>query len=153
MRFYSFALSYSHMDTNNQGASVPPVVNSDQNTYQSQSAAETHPAGDNKVYGIVGYVLPILFFLPLVMDQLKHDAFARFHANQQLLLVVLSVAIMVINTMLVNMFWYMPMMLPLVGLFQFAWLGVFVLQILGVVAVVNHRMTPLPLIGHITLIK
>lgn len=59
-------------------------------TGSSQTPGATtaaQPVGDTsnaKVFAIIGYVLPFLFFLPLVMDDLKQNPFSRYHANQSL---------------------------------------------------------------------
>lgn len=37
----------------------------------------------NKVQAILPYLLPVLFFLPLIADKEKNSAFCKFHANQQ----------------------------------------------------------------------
>ncbi|MDE6665745.1 MAG: DUF4870 domain-containing protein [Ruminococcus sp.] len=47
----------------------------------------------NKIAAVVPYLIPFLFFLPLIMD--KNSAFCKFHANQQLtwFLVILVIGI------------------------------------------------------------
>ncbi len=49
----------------------------------------------NIVPAILPYLIPILFFLPLIADKEKKSAFCKFHANQQLtwLFVILVIGI------------------------------------------------------------
>ena len=50
-------------------------------------------AEKNKVMAIVGYILPILFFVPLLSEESKKSPFAKFHANQQLNLLLAAIAV------------------------------------------------------------
>lgn len=45
----------------------------------------------NKIAAVVPYFIPVLFFLPLIMD--KNSAFCKFHANQQLTWLIVTVVI------------------------------------------------------------
>lgn len=95
-----------------------------------------------RLFGIIGYIFPILFFLPLVTDG-KDNSFAKYHANQQLLLllflVIGNMAAGILTVILIGLLLY-----PVVWLF---WL---VCMILGIMNVVNEKEKPLPLIGTIT---
>lgn len=54
--------------------------------FNDEQTACTFNAEDmqkNKVQAILPYLIPILFFLPLVADKEKNSAFCKFHANQQ----------------------------------------------------------------------
>lgn len=64
----------------------------------AQSANSTD-AEKNKVMAIVGYILPILFFIPLVSDA-KNSPFAKFHANQQLNFLLAAIAVNVVGTII-----------------------------------------------------
>lgn len=52
------------------------------NDKASQDSFEASDVQSYKIHAIVPYLLPILFFLPLLGN--KNSAFCRFHANQQL---------------------------------------------------------------------
>jgi len=54
---------------------TPPLMGS---TATFSSPADVQA---NKAMAIIGYILPFLFFIPLVTDA-KTSPFARFHANQ-----------------------------------------------------------------------
>lgn len=103
------------------------------------------PANEHKVWAIVGYIIPILFFIPLVTEA-KNDPFAKYHANQQLNLllfwVVGQVAASVLAIILIGL-----IIGPLVVL------GGIIFMIMGVMNAVNNKMKPLPLIGRWQLIK
>ena len=47
---------------------------------------------NNKALAIVGYIIPILFFIPLLNESSKNSPFAKFHANQQLVLLISAFA-------------------------------------------------------------
>lgn len=106
------------------------------------------PGDENQIrlFGIIGYIFPILFFLPLVTDA-KNNSFAKFHANQQLILLLFmfigNTAASILTVILIGIILY-----PVV------WIFGLVCMILGIMNVVNERQKPLPIIGNIaTLIK
>lgn len=101
-------------------------------------------AEDNKAMAIIGYILPILFFLPLVTDA-KNSSFAKFHANQQLSLLITAVLVNIVGTMIPILGWFL--ILPLGYLF------VLVLVILGVINALNGKMKKLPVIGGFEILK
>lgn len=49
----------------------------------------------NKISAVVPYFIPFLFFLPLIMD--KNSGFCKFHANQQLTWLIVTVIIEIIQ--------------------------------------------------------
>ncbi|MCG2589284.1 DUF4870 domain-containing protein [Rhodohalobacter sulfatireducens] len=95
-----------------------------------------------RLFGIIGYIFPILFFLPLVTEA-KDNSFAKFHANQQLLLLLFLIigntAASILTVILIGLLIY-----PVV------WIFGLVCMVLGILNVVNDREKPLPLIGSIT---
>ena len=107
------------------------------------SGADKSDADQTKLWGILGYVIPILFFVPLV-GELKDNAFARFHANQQLNLLLYWVVVNVVLGMI-----------PFIGwvLLPFSYLFGLVLMIMGIMNVSKGEQKPLVLIGGINLIK
>ncbi len=104
---------------------------------------ESKDAGSAKAFGIIGYIIPILFFLPLVMEESKNNPFAKFHANQQLTFLLYWVAISVIA------------IIPILGwiIWFFGWIFGLVLAIMGIVNVANDKQKELPLIGGISLLN
>ena len=95
----------------------------------------------NKVFGVLGFLIPILFFLPLVVN--KDSKYGRFIANQQLVMLILGVILGVLSSVLAFTY-VVPIVLELVDL---------VLVVLGIVNVVKENGQELPVVGKITLIK
>ncbi len=117
-----------------------------QNTQTEQTQQTTTQDVDNaKALGIVGYIIPILFFLPMVTEA-KSNSFAMYHANQQLLLLLYWVVGNIVGQLLVFVLIGF-IVLPLV------WIFGIILMIMGIVNVVNGEKKPLPLIGSFELIK
>lgn len=98
----------------------------------------------NKAMAIIGYILPILFFVPLVTDA-KNSPFAKFHANQQLILLLAAIAVNVIGTIIPILGWFI--ILPLGSL------ALIVIAIIGIIGAAKGEMKKLPLIGGFSLIK
>ena len=49
----------------------------------------------NKIIAALAYIVPILFFLPIVKD--KYSPFCKFHANQSLLWLIVCIVVGVIG--------------------------------------------------------
>lgn len=100
-----------------------------------------------KVVFSLCYISGILFFIPLIMYK---DEDAKFHANEGLILLLLSVVGNVIFGVLT--------IVPVIG-FIFAIVSglysalLLILGIIGIVYVVTDRRQPLPVIGAVKLIK
>jgi uncharacterized membrane protein len=101
-------------------------------------------AEKNKAMAIVGYIIPILFFIPLVSEA-KNSPFAKFHANQQLNLLLAAIAVNVVGTIIPILGWFI--ILPLGTIL------IFVLAIMGIINAVKGEMKKLPIIGGFELIK
>ncbi len=93
---------------------------------------------------IVGYILPILFFVPL-LSEAKNSAYAKFHANQQLNLLLAAVAVNIVGTMIPILGWFI--ILPLGSL------ALLVIAIMGIINAAKGEMKVLPMIGGFSLIK
>lgn len=122
------------MEEKNQHDEFP-----DHNESTNSSEADVSQA---RLFGILGYIFPILFFLPLVTDA-KDNAFAKYHANQQLLLLLFLIigntAASILTVILIGLLLY-----PVV------WIFGLVCMVMGIMNVVNDRQKPLPLIGTVT---
>lgn len=88
----------------------------------------------NKTMAILAY---FIFFLPLITDA-KDSKFAKFHANQALLVTLLYVLASVTTAFLIGLL-----------IFPVA----FVLWIVGIMNASNGQMKRLPVIGGIDIIK
>ena len=94
---------------------------------------------NNKVVSLLSYIW-ILFLVPLLAA--KNSKFARFHANQGLVLFICSVVLGILAA--IPIVKYVAMLLEVVAL---------VLAIIGIVNVLNGKAKELPIIGGIKLIK
>jgi len=102
-------------------------------------------AEKNKAMAIIGYIIPILFFIPLVTDA-KNSPFAKYHANQQLNFLLFAVVGYIISSIL---------MVVLIGflLYFLVMIASIVFMIMGIINAAKGEMKPLPLIGGINIIK
>ena len=94
----------------------------------------------NKLLAAISYI-GILFLVPLLAA--KDDAFARFHANQGLVLFLAGLALGIIGIV--------PFIGPIVA--GIGGVVTFVFAILGIINALKGEMKPLPLIGGIEIIK
>ena len=148
------------MDQHNEGITptsnpVVSVATTDSASAAKESPATVAPAqilsGTDtvKLFAILGYVLPFLFFLPLTNDATKHNEYSRFHANQQCILLLCWVAAGVVsNNVLYPIFGYGVH--SLVGLLH---IGLLVFSVLGIVNAVNSVQKELPVIGQFKIFK
>lgn len=114
----------------------------------------------NRVMAIIGYIIPIFFFAPFLTEE-KNSPFARFHANQQLLILISAVVVKIINWVifpvglfficLVCSFAWLVVVMLLIG--RLLWLALVILIILGIINVWRGEMKPLPIIGDFEIIK
>lgn len=94
---------------------------------------------DNKVMAILAY---FIFFLPLIAA--KDSKFARFHANQGLIVLLVSIGASIIGA-IVGAF------IPFFGMITYA--ITIILVIFGVLNAANGEMKELPVVGSISIIK
>lgn len=100
--------------------------------------SNTNQSNDT-LMGVLAY-LGILVLVPLFAA--KESAFARFHVNQGLLLLIAEVICGVVSV------------IPFIGFL--GWIisvAIAVFAIIGIINATKGEMKPLPLIGNITLIK
>ena len=101
---------------------------------------------NGKVFGILSYI-GILWILGLAADQ---TPFAKFHANQGLVLFLAEIVIGIAGGILS----FIPFIGFIGGIVSgLGSLASLVLMILGIVNVAQGEMKPLPVIGGITIIK
>ncbi len=91
-------------------------------TFNDSSAQSTFSQEDiskNGVVGAIGYIIPILFFLPILMN--KNSSYCKFHANQQLTWLIFGVVFGVVSAVL--------NLIPVVGAVITIILGIFFLAV------------------------
>jgi uncharacterized membrane protein len=137
-----------HMsDEIQQGASVEAPKPEEAKT--EAPVAPDAPKGDasdveqNKVMAIVGYIIPILFFVPMLSE--KKSPFGMYHANQQLSLLIAAIIVQIVGTVIPILGWFI--ILPL------GMIAVVVLAILGIVNAAKGETKSLPIIGGFSIIK
>ncbi|MEK7615932.1 MAG: DUF4870 domain-containing protein [Patescibacteria group bacterium] len=117
----------------------------DNNMNQQQSMGQQAPqssmnddANKHKAFAILGYIIPILFFIPLLSDDGKKSPFAMFHANQQLVQLIA---------------WVISGFLTFVFIGFLLYIFCFVIMIMGIISAAQGTMKPSPLIGGIKILK
>src|SRR5665647_1780587 len=96
-------------------------------------------AEDGKLISIFAYI-SILFLIPLLAA--KDNKFARFHANQGLVLFLTSMALAIVSNILSWIIWPLGSLVSIIGS-----LGILAFAIIGIINVVQLETKPLPLIG------
>ncbi|MDR1135663.1 MAG: hypothetical protein LBL49_05740 [Clostridiales Family XIII bacterium] len=103
----------------------------------------------NKIYGGLAY---ILFFLPLIIC--PNSKYGRFHANQSLLLVILSIAFNIFSGIIRNIFGFLSPLFFIGSLVTAAlWLLTLALFVMGLVNGFSGNARELPIIGKYRIIK
>ncbi|MCX7737081.1 MAG: hypothetical protein N2319_10240 [Candidatus Kapabacteria bacterium] len=95
----------------------------------------------NKVISFLAY---LIFFIPLIAA--PDSKFARFHANQGLILLIFSLAIYIIGSVTTVIF--IGFIILFIG-----WIPILVFAIMGIINALNGQAKPLPLIGKFTILK
>ena len=103
----------------------------------------------HKVTAIVGYVPP-LFFIQLITA--KGSPYARFHANQGLLLLIAYVAVSIVVGIISGIF--TALKLGFIGsIFGLLEVVPALLMVFGIVFTAKNRSKELPIIGKFRLLK
>ena len=106
---------------------------------------------NDQVYGILSYI-GILVLVPLLAGKTQ---FARYHANQGLVLFIADIILGVMIGITVGVLSLLGVIGVVLGSIVSGVFGlcIFVLVIMGIINAANGEMKPLPVIGGITLIK
>lgn len=112
---------------------------------QQQGEYTQEDISKNKVMAIIAY-LGILVIVPILAA--KDSKFARFHANQGLILFIASVGYSIIYSILGS---FLPTFLMMI--ISLCSLGLLVLAIIGIINAANGQAKELPLIGNFTILK
>ncbi|HWR22362.1 MAG TPA: hypothetical protein VN366_02700 [Feifaniaceae bacterium] len=108
-------------------------------TEQQETAYTPEDIEKNKTMAGLSY---LLFFLPLVAC--PESGYARFHANQALILLLLGIVGNVVLGVIPAVSW---ILLPIFGI------GVLILGIMGLINGFGGKVKRLPLIGKLTILK
>ena len=100
----------------------------------------------NKLVSAIGY---FVFFLPLLVA--PHSAFARYHANQGLVLLIFAMGFFVVTGVIAAFYPLIILLFTLVWiLFSLLMMG---LAVIGMLRAINGHARPLPFIGKIVILK
>lgn len=134
-------------------------VNEFTNTEDKTAEFEPTDISDNKVYSILAYI-GILVLVPILAA--PKSKFARFHANQGLVLFIIEAAYGIISSVIANVFKLVFGFLP--GIFSVTYILIsavlsciglvfLVFVIIGIINAANGKAKELPIIGKIKLLK
>lgn len=106
----------------------------------------------NKVMAVLAY-FGILVLIPILAA--KESKFARFHANQGLILLITGVAYSIFVQLVIKIVAFISYALAgIVGIaLGLAWLLLLVLAIIGIINAVKGEFKQLPLIGQFQILK
>lgn len=141
----------------NSCGEVMDAENKAGDTVTVQTTDEKKDAEDNKVMGILAY---ILFFIPLLAGP-KDSKFVKYHTNQGLILFIVFIAWVIIERILsalfTALFFRIPFLWSIIGLILWVLsLANFVFlafAVIGIINVVNGAKKPLPIIGNFQILK
>lgn len=119
------------------------------NTADTTDQFEAEDIERNKVMAILAY-LGWLVLIPIFAA--KESKYARFHANQGLVLVIIQIAWAIVQGIVGSVLrsLHLGFIASLLGIVNLAFLA---LLIIGIVNVVNGRAKELPIIGGIKILK
>ena len=126
------------------------------NLLKSDDSTASFDAADieqNKMLALFSY-LGILVLIPILAA--PNSKFARFHANQGLVLCICEIAWSIIATIITAIlgvigFWVLSLLFGLVAFV--VWVVFLVFVIMGIVNAVGGKAKALPLLGNITILK
>ena len=115
----------------------------DLNDINEEGEFSEHEKEKFKVWAVLGYLLPILFFVPIVLD--GNSRFCKFHANQQLVWLVICIILGIIS----GVIGIIPILGGLIG----AVIGLCILAAAFVLAYAagNGKAVRIPIMGNINI--
>lgn len=107
---------------------------------------DTNDIENNKVLAAIGYI-PVLFLIPLLAA--PSSPYAKFHANQGLILTIAAVALGIARSVLCSIFGFIPLIRVFIPEIISTAVSLVVLAyiILGVVNAATGKARKLPFIG------
>lgn len=112
---------------------------------QETPGTESSDVEKNKAMAIIGYIIPILFFIPLLSEESKKSPYAKLHANQQLNLLISWIVVNFVGGFIPVLGWFL--ILPIGSII------LIVLMIMGIINAAKGEMKKLPIIGGFEIIK
>lgn len=109
-----------------------------QDKAKKEGSSNSSDVEKNKTIAALSY---LIFFLPLITEA-KDSKFAKFHANQSLIVVLTSLVGTVLNASVIGMVLGIPISI-----------AAFVFWIMGLMNALNGEMKRLPIVGGVDIIK
>jgi uncharacterized membrane protein len=109
----------------------------DINTEQTFNPPEVEK---NKLLAVIAYLLPILFFVPILGD--SNSTYCKFHANQSLTWLIVMIVLFIVKFILGSI----PVLGVLVKLV--IWLAIIAVDIAFIIGSLNGKAYRLPVIGN-----
>jgi len=100
--------------------------------------------------------LGLLWLIPFFVNTRRNNPYVRFHMNQGLILLIISLIIQVIGAVVCAVldFFWLGFISSIVGVaVDFVQFIIFVFEILGIVNVLKNTAKELPFIGFIQILK
>jgi uncharacterized membrane protein len=142
------------------GGSYPPPQ---YGGYAGQWESPEADVRDNKPIAILAYFFSVIILIVVLCSDKKHSRFAKYHANQAILLAIFAAGGFIVLLILFGIlgalafttsFGFFSVITGLGSLLYGALsILITVLLILGVVNAANGQMKPLPIFGKINLLK
>jgi uncharacterized membrane protein len=130
---------------------APPAGPGFMNTPETTGEYSQQDINQNKAMAVLAYI-GILVLVPIFAA--KESKFAKFHANQGLILlivdVIVAILIMVLSAVILAISWRLYWVSTILSLLYIPLLG---FSILGIINAVNGKAKELPLIGKFRLLK
>ena len=124
---------------------TPPVVPG------AQRSGDIRDAQDNKTMAILAYI-GFLVFIP--MFAAKESKFARFHANQGLVLFIIEAAYgilyAILSAIIFAISWRLLFLVTIIGILSLVFV---VLAVIGIINASKGEKKELPVIGKIRILK
>lgn len=142
---------------------MEPQTSNDNKVNPAEASAPATPVAEEKkgeatepqkgipeyrTFAVLGYILPFLFFLPLIDDKTKNVPYVRFHANQQLILLITFFAVYVLSGFLISL-------LTVLGYYamQILNFALLALAIIGAINAYKGETKELPFVGQFRILK
>ena len=121
------------------------------NTADTTAEFDANDITQNKAMGILAYFGPLCF---IPMFAAKGSKFARFHANQGLILLIACVAYSIVsailNSIILAISWRLYFITNIISLISLVFA---VLAVIGIINAANGKAKELPVIGKIKILK
>ena len=109
------------------------------------------PVGEeDRTTAIISYLTIVGFIVAIVLHTNKKTALGAFHLRQMLGFIIAGIAVSIAVSITAVILAFIPFVGPfLIGLLWFVlWAGGFALWVMGLIAAIQGKQTPVPVIGE-----